>query len=196
MALKAAKESRTVNKRSYASIVAGSNTTDTMTSEDDLPAQNFRETPGSPSRTHMDDLSDVVGASADAVNIDDYPMLRQVTVRVEKLSAEKSKAPRHPVTKLVSKATWDTIEMCINNATCTLCGFKGSEKRKAKIHVRQHFTRVYCPCGYGSVSRDTVGGHQRVHHRSTKHGGAEKVVYEVEESRFQELKDMLGWGMR
>jgi hypothetical protein len=127
-------------------------------------------------------------------NSPDKPKPKEIEIKINRLQTHIPDSARQPRSKYVTKETWNFIESCIDDTSCTLCGYKGSAKRKAKIHVRQHFTKVFCPCGYGSVSRDSVGCHQRNKNRSTRHGGPKKICIEVEEKMFSMLKNDMNWG--
>ena len=73
-----------------------------------------------------------------------------------------------------------------NRDQCRHCDFLG-ESRRVRIHVRQHFTRNYCRCGFHSASRDTVVEH--VKKRGSSHG----PVHEVDRATYQEFARAMGW---
>jgi transposase InsO family protein len=139
----------------------------------------------------------VAGTKAAAVTANQHsgkkntPVKKKCSIQVNRINVQP---PFHPIEKFVSQDTWIAINNNIKDNACTICGYSASAQRKIKIHVRQHYTKVFCPCGYGSSSRDTVGYHQRSKNRSCLHGGPEKVCYEVEESLFPALKNKLKWG--
>lgn len=57
-------------------------------------------------------------------------------------------------------------------------GLKGA--RRMRAHVRQQWTRYYCPCGVGKRNRDVIFQHQHDQQHSSQHRGIEGCINEVE----------------
>ena len=76
--------------------------------------------------------------------------------------------------------------------TCKYCKLT-APTRRLRIHVRQHFIRYYCPCGFNRVSRDSVGDHQRKNSRGSLHGGTIGKTYEVDKASYPALCRAMEW---
>ena len=69
---------------------------------------------------------------------------------------------------------------------CKICNCQGNKKR-IKVHVRQHYTRNFCSCGYNSVSRDTVLNHAKRCENSNR------ITYEVDKKSYPLFCNTMGW---
>ena len=129
------------------------------------------------------------------------PLLFLVLQR-EKLSYHQHNLPRRPRRITVrTSARWLTEETRHKVAeslvgqyrdTCKYCQLTAPTKRLG-VHVRQHFIRYYCPCGFNRVSRDSVGDHQRRNSRGSLHGGSTGKIYEVDKASYPALCRAMEW---
>lgn len=71
------------------------------------------------------------------------------------------------------------------NVSCSQCGMTLSSHRRLWVHVPQHFTITYCPCGEYSYQRDYVLKHQRI---DRCHTGR---IFEVDSQTFPEFRDLI-----
>ena len=76
--------------------------------------------------------------------------------------------------------------------TCKYCDLR-APTRRLRVHVRQHFIRCFCPCGFNRVSRHSVGDHQRRNGRSSLHGGTDGKIYEVDKESYPAFCTAIDW---
>jgi hypothetical protein len=120
-------------------------------------------------------------------------------VRLERLP-ERQQPPPEPRADRIERLKWISPQtrgalgqaICREQEVCTLCDREGTLKR-LRVHVRQHFLRCYCPCGYGRLSRDSIGDHQRRMGRTPAHGGSQGDIYESDAQMFPQMAEYLGW---
>lgn len=72
-----------------------------------------------------------------------------------------------------------------NNIQCLQCGKQFSSHRQLRVHVPQHFTIIYCPCGEFNYQRDYVLKHQRI---ARCYMGK---VFVVDATNFVEFRDLI-----
>jgi len=70
----------------------------------------------------------------------------------------------------------DAVKTSVN-LVCPFCLRRSITKRRLIVHVRQHFAKFFCRCGYNSSSREVVIRHQQK-------GGHKRPIYEVSESLY------------
>ena len=61
------------------------------------------------------------------------------------------------------------------------------------MHVRQHYSTMYCPCQFSHPSRDSVYDHQKAQGRTTQHGGSDGPVYMVDEESYEAFAKHMEW---
>ena len=66
---------------------------------------------------------------------------------------------RNPLQRWLSCKTDEAIKAKARAEVCSLCDYTTS-KRQMHTHVRQHYTKNFCTCGYNSASYDSVYRHQ------------------------------------
>ena len=81
------------------------------------------------------------------------------------------------------------IVRCDRNAlnSCRICGLQASPKR-LWYHIRQHYARYFCYCGYNQVSRDTVLAHVKKCPNSKS-----STIYEVDKESYKAFCYAMGW---
>lgn len=104
--------------------------------------------------------------------------------------------PSIALLRWVSPDTNQKVERAVKEEngswSCTECGHHGS-RRRIRIHVRQPFSMMLCPCQFQHSSRDSVYDHQVTNGRTIKHGGADGPVYVVDEAEYDRLIARMGW---
>lgn len=115
--------------------------------------------------------------------------LRKPRKRSEK---PKKKLPNVVWTKEVTK---EKIKQATNKNECLECGLKlGEGKTGAKrvaMHIKQHFTKMYCCCGFHSQSRDSVYHHQMTS-TAEGHQGEELRIHEVDAGSYVDFARTMG----
>jgi len=95
---------------------------------------------------------------------------------------------------LLGRTNWTTrrtrtlIEAIVgtdDNRQCTECRRILSTTRRLRIHVPQHFTVTFCPCGVHHFCRDTILRHQRTRDCYVGH------LYEVDADSYTEFRDLI-----
>ena len=71
--------------------------------------------------------------------------------------------------------------------TCRICGLEGSSTKRTRVHIKQHYVRNFCSCGYNTVSRDSVLGHNK------KCCLSNKIVYQVDCESYQAFCAAMNW---
>ena len=66
---------------------------------------------------------------------------------------------RNPLQRWLSCKTDEALKARARTEVCGLCNYTTS-KRQMHTHVKQHFTKHFCTCGYNSASYDSVYRHQ------------------------------------
>ena len=94
--------------------------------------------------------------------------------------------------KWLSEASLKSIEQGIEGTACKLCGYRTS-RRRIRMHTRQHFVRMFCPCTYQNASRDSAYDHQIAHQRTEEHGGHEGRIYMVDEENYPAFCTFMKW---
>ena len=110
----------------------------------------------------------------------EQPELRVRLVRV----AETERA------EWVEPETRREMERADGGGRCLICDWQ-REKKRTRIHIRHHFVRFYCTCGYATPSRDTLRKHHRLVGRETGHGDGR--VYMADNANYHALGHYLGW---
>ena len=119
----------------------------------------------------------------------------QLTQITEKTTPVITTKPRRKMVKYVTKATEkacsDIMKVGAKKGHCQYdeCGVTTS-KRKIQGHCRQHFTKIFCKCGYKSASRDSVVFHQKKEKWAAPHG---IICYEVDGESFGAFCADMGW---
>jgi len=72
-----------------------------------------------------------------------------------------------------------------DNRRCGECRRTFSTMKRLKIHVPQHFTVTFCPCGVHHFYRDAILRHQRTQTCYTGH------LYEVDSDTYLEFRDLI-----
>lgn len=65
--------------------------------------------------------------------------------------------------KWVTAASHKEIQKAIDaapNATCCLCSYKCTSRKRILLHARLHFVHSFCRCGCSSKWRETIRKHQ------------------------------------
>jgi len=95
---------------------------------------------------------------------------------------------------LLNRTNWTTrrtrmlIQTLIgndDNRRCGECQRTFSTMKRLKIHVHQHFTVTFCPCGVHHFYRDAILRHQRTQTCYTGH------LYEVDADSYIEFRDLI-----
>lgn len=78
--------------------------------------------------------------------------------------------------------------------TCIVCNCSSSVRRISH-HVKQHFRRSFCHCGYQHASRDCVGKHQRslVDIGEAIHTQKKGLIYDVDSDSYAAFCTANGW---
>lgn len=102
----------------------------------------------------------------------------------------------HPTLRLkwISDSTLKLIADNVDGkgkTRCGLCNLEFPSKRRLRKHVKQHLLRMFCRCGFQSMSRDMVYQHQKSQYRESH--GRPGDVYEVDESSFPSFEEYIGW---
>ena len=66
-----------------------------------------------------------------------------------------------------------------NSNQCTICNYMGENAKAFKRHLKQHFVKYFCKCGFNSCSREYVSKHN-------KENCPNFSVYEIDEATYQE----------
>lgn len=70
---------------------------------------------------------------------------------------------------------------------CSICHYHCLTQVQLEDHLRRHFSRMFCRCGYNSESISSVRRHQQAkakEGRNPQHGGEDAAIYEVDEERY------------
>jgi len=95
---------------------------------------------------------------------------------------------------LLRWTTWSTRRTCTfiqaligtdDNRRCDECKQTFSTMKRLKIHIPQHFTVTFCPCGVHHFYRDAILRHQRTQNCYTEH------LYEVDADSYIEFRDLI-----
>jgi len=95
---------------------------------------------------------------------------------------------------LLNRTNWTTrrtrmlIQTLIgtdDNRRCGECRRTFSTMKRLKIHIPQHFTVTFCPCGVHHFYRDAILRHQRTQTCYTGH------LYEVDADSYTEFRDLI-----
>lgn len=96
---------------------------------------------------------------------------------MEMASETRAAKVRTPAQHWISDGTKRRIAESSEGNPCLECGLILSDgvkgERCLRVQVRQHWTRYYCPC-------DILSQHQRDQQRSSRHGGIEEWVDEID----------------
>ena len=103
----------------------------------------------------------------------------------------RQKKRRSKMKKYVSTHTEELIREAADKEAgqCRICRINVAGRHLLK-HLRQHFTRVFCRCGFQSPSKDVVARHQRQHQHGPEHG---QRCLEAERSLYPKLCRDMGW---
>lgn len=98
-------------------------------------------------------------------------------------AARRKKNPT-PTIQWLSEKTRSRIAAARTGNRCTKCGLTLGEGKagikRIRIHVRQHWTKYFCPCNLGRGSK----AHQRSLDRADAHGGPSESVHEVDRENY------------
>jgi len=72
-----------------------------------------------------------------------------------------------------------------SNRKCSECWQTFSTMKRLRIHVPQHFTVTFCPCGTHHFYKDAILRHQRTQHCYVGH------LYEVDADSYSEFRDLI-----
>jgi len=72
-----------------------------------------------------------------------------------------------------------------DNLRCGECRWTFSTQKRLKVHIPQHFTVTFCPCGVHHFYRDAILRHQRTQTCYTGH------LYEVDADSYAEFRDLV-----
>jgi len=72
-----------------------------------------------------------------------------------------------------------------DNRRCGECRRTFSTLKRLKVHIPQHFTVTFCPCGVHHFYRDAILRHQRTQTCYTGH------LYEVDADSYTEFRDLV-----
>jgi len=95
---------------------------------------------------------------------------------------------------LLNRTNWTTRRTCTliqaligtdDNRRCDECRRTFSTMKRLKIHVPQHFTVTFCPCGVHHFYKDAILRHQRTQNCYTGH------LYEVDANSYTEFRDLI-----
>ena len=89
----------------------------------------------------------------------------------ENLVFPKSGDKRNLLCRFISTKKDDRVKAGSRRDRCQECSFTFS-RRKMHVHVRQHYTKHFYPCGYRSTLYDTVLQHQQ-------HGGCQQNATKI-----------------
>ena len=71
---------------------------------------------------------------------------------------------------------------------CSVCSYHCLTQVQLEDHLRRHFSRMFCRCGYNAESISSVRRHQQAkakEGRNLQHGGEEATIYEVDEEKYE-----------
>ena len=71
--------------------------------------------------------------------------------------------------------------------SCTICNYTG-KRRRARIHVRQHYVRYYCVCKFQHISRDWVANQCKRRCRANNN-----MIFQVDQASFGDFIKHMGW---
>ena len=105
------------------------------------------------------------------------------------ISSTDNKKRRCWLTDKTKRLIGHGIVSCNRNGlnSCRICGLQVSTKR-LWIHIRQHYARYFCCCGYNQVSRDTVLTHVKKCPKSNS-----PTVYEVDKESYKAFCYAMSW---
>ena len=95
---------------------------------------------------------------------------------------------RNSLCRFISTKTEDRIKAGSRRDRCPECTFTSS-RRKMHVHVRQHYTKHFCPCGFRSTLYDTVLQHQQ--HDSCQQNATK--IYEVDGDSYTDFLRHVRW---
>lgn len=73
--------------------------------------------------------------------------------------------------------------MVTSGKECLVCKLNLAETQETsriRSHSEKHYVRMYCPCGWGSESRDSVAAHQRSNWQKRSTWWALRAIHEVD----------------
>jgi hypothetical protein len=131
-------------------------------------------------------------SSSDSAAEEETSPRRKVTRRTSPRKAPAAAKPRlwwhsRRTAKLLSRGI-----VGVRGDECRYCGLKNNQRR-LRVHLKQHFLKNFCPCGYSRTSRDTVVDHQRRRGRVPSHGGSEGHIFEVDKASYPDFVKFMGW---
>lgn len=77
------------------------------------------------------------------------------------------------------------------NQVCRECGQRCTSCKRLCVHMRQHWTNLFCTCGEASHWRDRIVKHQVRSYESGK-GCRSGIVYEVNAPSFNRRREVMG----
>ena len=112
----------------------------------------------------------------------DTPISKTMEDDKEILVFSKTRDEKNSLCRFISTKTKDLVMAEFRRNRCQECTFISS-RRKVHVHVRQHYTKHLCPCGYRSTLYDTVLQHQQ-------HGGCQQnatKIYKVDGDSYADV---------
>ena len=111
------------------------------------------------------------------------------------VSDEQTLASNSPDPKLKIKTryimyvkveTERAIRSAMGSSGCMLCTYDRKERDLLASHVREHFTRHYCECGYSASSKKKIGNHLHAVRRGelSGHAGDGERSFEVDKPSY------------
>ena len=92
------------------------------------------------------------------------------------------------MTSCVAKSTQFQVSQAKDGRSCRLCSFE-ADGQELNIHVRQHFTRWFCPCGISSATKAQIRNHIYGQRRLGNPRHVDVVAcLEVDSSNFEKLQ--------
>lgn len=103
--------------------------------------------------------------------------------------------PKPPNIVWTSDNTKTVLAQAYRGKECLVCGLRlgdgKSGMKRIAVHAKQHYTCMYCPCGYHSQSRDRVAGHQAITKLEGHQG--ELRIHEVDQDAYPDFTRSMGF---
>ena len=110
-----------------------------------------------------------------------YPVDMDISSDVVKDVKSSDKQPKIKVKSAKSAYTGFLIGQAAGVDKCEVCSFQGDAQEVAK-HVRQHFTRFFCPCSHSEPTKYMIIRH--VKNMADEFHAKVSTCYEVDKSNF------------
>lgn len=128
-------------------------------SEDELPVYRPIVEPISPVKREIQLTSEMSVTLISGPIIPGSPPKKVVKITKE----DSEKVPKGGPNRFISNETITKMKESINlrGRTCKLCRFYIPNERRLRTHCAQHYSGMFCECGFGGITRRAVTHHQK-----------------------------------